>query len=380
MKICDVVKNSIWNDPRVRKQIISYTENGVDLFCVGIKSKDYNEEEVKKIPCPVKLEEVNSKLRNANISVFKKIWREISVNKAIVKTIVEGNPDVIHANDLNALVPAYKAAKKIKCKLVYDTHEVFLENAGVVSNKVMKFIWGYYERKIVKKLDLMVCVSHAASDYFAEKYKIEKPMVVTNCALKSEEVDKISIEKNDGFEVLNHGKFYSGRGYETMVDACALVSDMPEIKLVVRGFGELEGAIREKAEKLKNKEQFKIYPPVLVKDMITSAAKSRVGVAITVPYCLNFKLSVSNKIFEYASAGLPVIMSDIPEHRYLNDKYGIGIVLRENTAECLAEAVRKFYNDRELYDRCVAGVEKMSMEVTWENEFKKLIDAEKKMV
>ena len=114
--------------------------------------------------------------------------------------------------------------------------------------------------------------------------------------------------------------------------------------------------------------------------MIPEAAKSHVGVAITVPYCLNFKLSVSNKIFEYAAAGLPVIMSDIPEHRYLNDTYGIGIILKENTAECLADAVRELYRNKELYNRCVEGAKKMSQEVTWEKDFGSLLEAEKKML
>ena len=63
----------------------------------------------------------------------------------------------------------------------------------------------------------MVCVSHAAAEYFAKEYKIPMPMVVTNCSLKAEQ--SISEEKNTGFEVLNHGQFYAGRGYDIMIEA-----------------------------------------------------------------------------------------------------------------------------------------------------------------
>ena len=31
MKVCDVVLNSIWYDPRVRKQIKGYISNGIEL-------------------------------------------------------------------------------------------------------------------------------------------------------------------------------------------------------------------------------------------------------------------------------------------------------------------------------------------------------------
>lgn len=380
MKVCDVVKNSIWNDPRVRKQIISYMGNDVELVCVGIKNREYNEEEVQKMPCPVELVEFDLKLNRSSISVFRKIYRELFTNRKICKAIVAQKPDIIHANDLNALVPAYKAAKKLKCKLVYDSHEIFLENQGIASNRIMRFIWSRQERKIIKKIDLMICVSNAAADYFAEKYNIKRPLVVTNCAISENDFDLTGIKKNDGFEVLNHGRYFANRGYDTMIDACALLSDLPEVKLSIRGFGSIEDELHKKADGLKNKKQFSFYPPVLVKEMIPEAAKSHIGVAITVPHCLNFKLSVSNKIFEYAAAGLPVIMSDIPEHRYLNDMYSIGIILEDNTPEFLAKAIRKLYEDKELYAKCVEGAKKMSREVTWEKDFGKLLEAERKLL
>ena len=223
----------------------------------------------------------------------------------------------------------------------------------------------------------MLCVSNAAAEYFSKTYKIKKPMVVTNCALKSETVDFSKVSKNLGFEVLNHGTFYAGRGYDVMVKACEHIKDLPEIKLAIRCFGQMENELRELSKKYDKRNQFIFYPPVTVQELIPEAAKSHVGVAITEAICLNFKLSVSNKLFEYASAGLPVIMSDIPEHRYLNEKYKFGIVIKDNTPECFAEAVKKLYLDKEFYNTCANNAKRMSQEINWENEFNKLIQAEK---
>ena len=47
MKVCDVVLNSIWYDPRVRKQIVEYQTNNVDVVAVGLKCSRYNAEKVK---------------------------------------------------------------------------------------------------------------------------------------------------------------------------------------------------------------------------------------------------------------------------------------------------------------------------------------------
>ena len=142
----------------------------------------------------------------------------------------------------------------------------------------------------------------------------------------------------------------------------------------------MEAQLREMVSKLDNKEQYIFYPPVNVQELIPMASRSHVGVAVTEAICLNFELSVSNKLFEYASAGLPVIMSDIPEHRYLNEKYNFGIVIPENSPEAIAEAAIKLYTDKELYAQCSENAKRLSDEVNWENEFARLIDLEREMI
>ena len=95
-----------------------------------------------------------------------------------------------------------------------------------------------------------------------------------------------------------------------MLEAAPLLSEHTDIKLAVRGFGRIEEQLHKRAEELQA-DNFIFYPRVKVEELISYAAKSHVGVAVTVPLCLNFELSVSNKLFEYTAAGLPVIMSDI---------------------------------------------------------------------
>lgn len=375
MRVCDVVLNSIWYDPRVRKQINAYREHeDVELFCVGLQCQKYDEERVKLIPCSTSIVPINTKYQGRQRSIFKKIKREKDIQRAVRDAIIAQKPDVIHANDLNALIPAYAAARKLKCKLIYDSHEIFVENFFSDGHKIYANMLKMQERHIVKRVDKMVCVSHAAAEYFAKEYKIPTPMVVTNCSLKAEQV--VSEEKNPGFEVLNHGQFYAGRGYDIMIEAVPYIKDYPEIKIALRGYGSLEQSLRARTEEL-NAENVVFYPPVLVQELIPMASRSHIGVAITEAICLNFKLSVSNKLFEYASAGLPVIMSDIPEHRYLNDKYEFGIIIPENTPKAFAEAVIKLYTDKELYARCAENAKKLSEEVNWENEFARLIDFER---
>lgn len=368
MKVCDVVLNSIWYDPRVRKQIAEYLRRGVDICCVGMKCSRYDAERVAAIPCPTEIVSIDAALDRELHSVIAKLKRERLRNKAVTDAIVRQRPDVIHANDLNALIPAYRAAKKLGCKLIYDAHELNAENHGI-GGLYQKYFY-YMEKRLTKKVDRMVCVSHAAADYFAAAYHIPTPTVVTNCALKSEAVVG-NVTKNPGFEVLNHGQFYEGRGYDIMLGAAPLLAEHGDIRLALRGFGRMEQQLRQTAEE-QQLTNVTFYPPVLVQELIPQAAASAVGIAITEATCLNFELSVSNKLFEYAAAGLPVILSDIPEHRYLNDIYRFGVILKENTPQELAKAILQLYEDKAFYDRCAANARKLSDEVNWENEFDKL--------
>lgn len=377
MKICDVVMNTIWFDPRVRKQIIEYKNHGFDVYGVGYNNGKNDKEKIASIPCQVTIADIPAKYKAKQRNPVVKLFREHLMNKAVEKAIIAYKPDIIHANDLNALIPSYAAARKLKCKIVYDSHEICTENTILINKKIYKLWFKYQERKIIKKVDQMICVSNAAAEYFAKTYNMEKPMVVTNCGFKSEYAEHNP--KEGVFEVLNHGQFYAGRGYDIMVEAAKELEKYPEIRLAVRGMGMLEKSLKKRAEELELKN-FSFYPPVLVNELISSAATSNVGVAITENICLNFELSVSNKIFEYMAAGLPVIMSDIPEHRYLNDKYKVGIVIKENTPKALAEAIVKLYTDKEFYEKCAKNARILSDEINWENEFKRLIDVEKALV
>ena len=265
--------------------------------------------------------------------------------------------------------------KKMKCRLVYDTHEIFLENHNIANSFFKKKFWSFFEKRIIKKVDCVVCVSHAAADYFSKKYNIKKKMVITNCAKScNKEYKSKSIPKNK-FEVLNHGQYYAGRGYDLMIEA-AKTNDNQRITFVLRGFGSLEEKLRNEV-KTNGLNNVRFDPPVRVYELIDKANESQVGLAITEPTCLNFELSVSNKIFEYAAAGLPVIMSDIPEHRFLNEKYDFGIVLNSNTPECLNNAIDNLISNNYLYECLSKNALKMSKELTWEKEFSKLIEFER---
>ena len=146
MKICDVVMNSVWYDPRVRKQIAEYIRQDVELSCVGIRCERYDEEKVRRIPCPVNVVCIDRKYEGRKKTVFGRLQREYKRTMGVRDAIICQKPDIIHANDLNALIPAYLAKRKLQCKLIFDSHEIFVENfhqkkQNVVATNSQKRRW-----------------------------------------------------------------------------------------------------------------------------------------------------------------------------------------------------------------------------------------------
>ena len=210
MKICDVVLNSVWFDPRVRKQIIEYVNQGVDVVAIGSKCMRYDEEKVNALPCKTVITRIDEQYYGPQKSFFRKLKRLLLQEKVIVEALLAEKPDIIHANDMNALIPAYRASRKLKCKLIYDAHEIFWANFWDGRHFLYSRYLKMQEWFLCRRVDRLVCVSNTAADYFVSEYNIPRPTVITNCTLRSDRC--ISDEKNEGFEVINHGMYYSGRG------------------------------------------------------------------------------------------------------------------------------------------------------------------------
>lgn len=369
MKISIIVSNSLKKDPRVIKQIKVAIRAGHDVQFVGYRDAFFDKEFLDALGCRWDVVDLGEAYLGKLYSIGKKLKRRTEMPKRAQKFVEDFCPDVIHANDFDMLIPAYRAAKRCKAALVYDSHEVFAENIGIAEHKLIKNSIVFLERRLVKKVDRMICVSNAAADYFQKKYNIPRPTVITNCPMRS--VLPLKEKAEDAFEVVYQGLMVAGRGYEEFV--CS-AKELPDgIRLILRGYGTLEPVLRRMIAEERLEDKVRFVEPVEVSELILAASSSHVGIVVTRPVNLNFRLSVSNKVFEYAAAGLPVILSDVPEHRYLNERYHFGVVLDEVTPETIADAVVYLRDNPEQYRQMSENAQKMFGELNWEQESRKLL-------
>ncbi|QRO85659.1 glycosyltransferase [Mammaliicoccus vitulinus] len=365
MRILNIVSSNIVQDPRILKQMETIKTLTDDYIVLGKNNTNVTDERLNKLKFNYKLFGSNN---NEN-SIIKKIINRIKFGKNVIQFIKQYEPNVIHANDFDVLLIVYLSRYK-KGKIIYDAHEIYSKNSLVNKIKIVSAIVQFIEKKIVNSIDAFITVSNAAKSYYISQGYKKEPIVITNAPIKEKIVLKNN--KNNSFEIVYQGQIVSNRGYEEFLEAGRYIND-ENIKLIIRGFGHLEDEL--KGLKIKrNIKNVYIEGPVEMDQLVKSMSSSDVGVVLTKPASINFEYTVSNKIFECLHAGLPVILSPVKEHIYLNDKYDFGIILDEVTPKKIAEAILKLKENPELYKELKRNAVKASNILSWQNEEQKLID------
>ncbi len=182
MKISITVSNSLKKDPRVIKQVRCAVAEGFDVQFVGYRDQFYDKDFLNSLGCKVDIVDLGEQYVGGLNSFWKKIKRRFMNFYMPIRYMKRFRPNIIHANDFDTLVYSYIAAKLCHAKIIYDSHEVYAENIGIVDSHLIRHFVIFSERLLLPHLDKMICVSHAASSFFAEKYHIAPPTVITYLA------------------------------------------------------------------------------------------------------------------------------------------------------------------------------------------------------
>lgn len=210
-----------------------------------------------------------------------------------------------------------------RCVLVYDTHELETETAGLRGWR--QWLARRVERALVGRAHAVCVVNRSIADWYATRYRLNQVWVVHNVPYRSESdpVRTGLLRRAVGLPLdaqvfLYQGLLAPGRGVGLLIDVFAKMSGR---HLVFMGYGELESQVREAAAQHANIHFMPAVPPGQVKDYTVDAD---VGISLIEDVCLSYYLCLPNKLFEYAACGVPALVSDFPEMGRFVDEYDCG--------------------------------------------------------
>ena len=295
------------------------------------------------------------------------VWlRDAILERRMTRAALATPADVYHAHDLPTLTPALRAARSNGARVVYDAHELYTELSGLGAGERRR--WARAERGLIGMADAVIVPSPSRGDELVQRYGIGPPAVVMNCPPTGPAPDPstspLATLRRDGEVLLVYAGGYIGdRGLENLIAATAL---LPSARLVMVGWGPLEGELRAFASRSEVADRVAFLGAVDPDDVVAVVAGADVGLAPYLPVGLNNVLAAPNKLYEYLHAGLAVAASDLPDIRRIVDEHGAGELFEAADPASIADAVRRATTSPERLRALRANAAAAAARFTWE--------------
>jgi glycosyltransferase involved in cell wall biosynthesis len=229
-------------------------------------------------------------------------------------------PALVHANDWNTMWCGLTIKLTCGARLVYDSHELWADRHGRWEQRWWLLM---SEALFVRLADEVLTASPGYADVLAKRYRIARPSVIRN--IPHGPPATISQPQAPPLAVYVGG-LMPGRGLEQTIDALALA---PAIRLRAIGPGSprYRASLLERAAALGIEDRVELacpVPPAMVAEVLACATA---GLCLIQPVCRSYELTLPNKLFEYAAAGVPVLVSDLPVIAAVVRTEGLGEVV-----------------------------------------------------
>lgn len=354
-KVLTSAFSNLYTDQRIEKVCRTLHENGYEVELIG---NNWGGEE--KMSRPYSFSRINIVSKTLKTAYFEfnwKLYQEIK-KKADQNTI-------LHANDLDALLPNYLLAQKLNIPLVFDSHEIFSEMPAV-QGKMSQKLWRYLQNKMVPNLKFMMTASGSYAKWFQTKYGI-LPVVVQNAPRK---IDfSIEIPENNPKILLYQGALNPFRGIDKAILA---MHHLDNIIFKIAGDGPRKIEYEDLVMKENLQEKVQFLGKLLPQDLREITLTADIGMSIEENGGESYEFSLPNKVLDCIQARVPLILSPLPEMLNIKNQFDVGEIIENHNPENIAKAINSVLNKgRKNY---LPELEKAAEQLCWENEEVKLLE------
>jgi glycosyltransferase involved in cell wall biosynthesis len=279
--------------------------------------------------------------------------------------------DVVLACDMDTLPAGFLAARMRKKKVVFDSHELFSEVPELLERPFVKKVWRKLEDFLIPRLRYAYTVSRSIADYYESHYGTSFS-VVRNvpAAKKASPLMPVNVTKRPF--ILYQGALNPHRGIEKIM---AAMKFLPQLDLVIAGSGPLEDDLQTKRSAIDCKGNIHFTGHLDFDKLAGLTSRAWLGVSLEADKGMNYRFALPNKLFDYMHAGVPVLVSDLPEmRRFINDT-GIGwSVSPDVSPENLSDTINELWNDTAAYQQMKKQTFLAAKKYTWEKESLKQLE------
>lgn len=354
-KVCHLTSVHNQNDVRIfEKECQSLVNMGYDVNLMVVNCKN------EGVVNGVKVINVPFEFKNRLTRIFK-------APSVLYKHALKLDADVYHFHDPE-LLGIGKKLKKMGKKVIYDVHEdvprQILSKGWIpkfLRNRISR-IFEKYENRIAAKLDYIVAATPFIRDRFL---KVNKNSIDVNnfpiLAEKSEE----QVRKN---QICYIGALTGLRGIKELV----IAADEIEAEVLLAGKFESE-EFHNGLKELKGWKNIRYLGMLKSEEVRKLLLESKVGI-VTLHPIINYLDALPVKMFEYMSASLPILSSNIPLWEKIVGEAQCGVCVDPKNPKEISKEINNLLKSDDLRD-LFGGNGRKAVEdrFNWENEEKKLL-------
>jgi len=299
--------------------------------------------------------------------------RATQVARRVMQTALDSDADIIHFHDPELLPHAVWLRRRNGPRLIFDAHEDIPKQIlgkhylPRFSRRLAGVSYAALERGLVSRMDAVI----AATPTIAERYSAVHPNVrcVANFPRK-DELLSTGGGNSDREGVCYVGGISPTRGIRQMVDSLAHTESNTQLFLAGR-FSSI--GLRKEVSRSMG------WPKVVdlgflnrdgVRELLGSVAAGLVTLHGTPAY----KDAYPTKMFEYMSAGVPVISSDFPLWKEFVEPQNCGLCVNPSDPRAIARAIDRLVgNPKEAYLMGRNGRAAVEKEFNWESQSERLL-------
>jgi glycosyltransferase involved in cell wall biosynthesis len=306
----------------------------------------------------------------------RRIARMFGSTWAVWREAARANADLYHFHDPE-LIPVGLLMRLRNKQVVYDVHENVQADVACkhyiprLLRRPLAWLVGFIEKNSSRYFSAIVPATTAIRQRF--EFRSPTTVLVRNYPLLDEapsEVIRPWRERRDF--VVYAGLLSRDRCIQEIVEAMGLLPGKWSVRLKLAGTFS-PPAYLSKLVANKGWHRTEMLGEIDRKKVACLLGEARAGLCVYRPDPNNLESS-PNKLFEYMSAGLPVIASDFPAFRAIIDAVECGILVNPLEPGSIARAIEHIFDHPEEAERMgMRGRKAVAERFNWASEERKLL-------
>lgn len=252
------------------------------------------------------------------LPLVRKLVAVLSMVQFLLFAILQARelkPSHVSCHNVMLLPTAWAAARLSGSRLVYVPHELETRRSGL--GPVMQKLQGWAERLFIHSASQIVVVCDPIAEWYRDRYGLTNVHVARNVP-ERDALDVKPVAEGDFRTRFNipdsarvfiyQGMFGKARGTDRLLEMFARL-DPKAGHLVLMGYG--EGTDQAEIDGFVARHSNIHYQPAVPREWIISyTCGADIGLLIVEHAPLSYRYALPNKFFEYAHAGVPILVSD----------------------------------------------------------------------